>query len=367
MSLLHKIALGMIPGVGPRLAKNLLQHIGSVEEIFSASVQDLIGAIGIGSAIAKTIRAQGFMRQAEQECIFVERHHIQPLWIEDRNYPHRLQTCDDAPPLLYYKGSADLNNQYIVSIVGTRNATAYGKRLCEDLICELSDFNPLIVSGLAYGIDVIAHRAAMQNQLSTLGVVGHGLDRIYPSVHREVAAAMLDQGGLLTEFPSGTKPDRPHFPMRNRLIAGLADVTIVVEAGIKGGALITAEMANSYNRDVCAFPGSIHQTYSEGCNYLIKTNRAHLIRQADDLRYLMNWENVGKKNITPQLSILPPTLSKDEQKVFVYLQQREQATVDDIAIHLDWPQSKLAIILLEMEMNDVLLSLPGKVYRCLSR
>lgn len=367
MSLLYQIALGLIPGVGPRLAKNLLQHFGTVQEIFTASAQDLTEVAGIGPALSKMIRKQDFMQQAEQEYAFVERHEIQPLWSASSSYPHRLHACDDAPPLLYYKGSADLNNRFVISIVGTRNATAYGKRLCEDLIRDLTDLDPLIVSGLAYGIDVIGHRAAIQNNIATVGVVGHGLDRIYPSAHRDTAAAMLDQGGLLTEFPSGTKPDRPHFPMRNRLIAGLADVTIVVEAGIKGGALITAEMANSYNRDVCAFPGAIHQTYSEGCNYLIKTNRAHLIRHADDLRYLMNWEILTPKSSAPQLSLLPPSLSKDEQKVFLFLQQREQATVDEIAIHLDWPQSKLAIILFEMEMNDVLLSLPGKVYRCLNR
>ena len=365
MSLLHQIALGMIPGVGPRLAKNLLQHIGKAEEIFSASIQDLMAVPGIGSTLARTILGKDFMREAEQECTFVEQHEILPLWIENDNYPHRLHPCDDAPPLLYYKGTADLNNRYIISIVGTRNATAYGKRLCEDLISELTDLDPLIVSGLAYGIDVIAHRAAIQNRISTIGVVGHGMDRIYPAVHREVATAMLEQGGLLTEYPSGTKPERANFPMRNRLIAGLADVTIVIEAGIKGGALITAEMANSYNRDVCAFPGAIHQPYSEGCNYLIKTHRAHLIRHADDLRYLMNWEKLPPKNTSPQLSLLPPSLSNDEQKVFRFLQQIEQATVDEIAIHLDWPQSKLAIILLEMEMNEVILSLPGKVYRLL--
>lgn len=363
MSLLHKIALEMIPGVGPRLAKNLLQYFGGADEVFRASAQDLMGVAGIGPALAKTILQKDFMHQAELECSFIERHDIQALWIEDSTYPHRLQSCDDAPPLLYYKGNADLNNRYIISIVGTRNATAYGKRLCEDLISDLADLQPLIVSGLAYGIDVTAHRAAVYSGLPTIGLLGHGLDRIYPAAHREVASSMIENGGLLTEFPSQTKPERAHFPMRNRLIAGLADVTIVIEAGIKGGALITAEMANSYNRDVCAFPGGVDKTYSEGCNYLIKTHRAHLIRHAEDLRYLMNWEKFSPSHEAKQLSLIPPSLNKDEQKVLMYLQQMEQATVDEIAMHLDWPQSKLAIVLLEMEMNEVILSLPGKIYR----
>ncbi|MFD2742630.1 MULTISPECIES: DNA-processing protein DprA [Sphingobacterium] len=366
MDYLYKIALGMIPGVGPRLAKNLLQYLGSAEDIFRASAQDLKGVMGIGPTLAKTILARDFLRQAEEECNFIERHAIQPIWIAEDTYPHRLHSCDDAPPLLYYKGNADLNNRYIISIVGTRNATAYGMRLCEDLIQELTDLEPLIVSGLAYGVDVIAHRKALSCSVPTIGLLGHGLDRIYPAPHRDTATKMIEHGGLLTEFPSGTKPERSHFPMRNRLIAGLADVTIVIEAGIKGGALITAEMANSYNRDVCAFPGAIHQTYSEGCNYLIKTHRAHLIRHAADLRYLMNWENEHPRRDSKQLSILPPSLTKDEQKVFNYLQHMEQATVDEIASHMDWPQSKLAIILLELEMNNIILSLPGKVFRICS-
>ncbi len=190
------------------------------------------------------------MQRAERECSFVEKHNIQTIWLTDSAYPQRLEACDDGPPLLYFKGDANFNDQHIVSVVGTRNSTAYGKKLCEDLIAGIKEINPIVVSGLAYGIDVIAHRAALQNHIPTIGVVAHGLDRIYPSMHRDIAEQMLHTGGLLTEFPSGTKPDRMNFPMRNRIIAGLADVTIVVEAGIKGGALVTAG-GTSFGRSNC--------------------------------------------------------------------------------------------------------------------
>ena len=363
MNALDKIALTKIFGVGPRLARSLLAHCGSIEEIFSASKKQLKAIPGIGEVIADKIRSKTFMDEAEKELAFVEKHGIDILWIEDKGYPKRLRDCDDAPLVLYYKGTASLNSQHVVSIVGTRNATGYGRRLCEELVHDLQEINPLIVSGLAYGIDVTAHRAAVKHQLPTVGVMGHGIDRIYPAVHRDIAARMLEQGGLLTEFPSGTLPDRPNFPMRNRIIAGMADVTIVVEAASKGGALITAEIANSYNKDVCTFPGSIDQPYSAGCNYLIKTNRAHLIRHAEDLLYLMNWEKQKEKNQNKQLPLITPDMSKDEQKVHHFLSESEQATVDEIALHCDWPQSKLAIILLEMEMNNIIISLPGKVYK----
>lgn len=363
MSKLLQIALTKIDGVGPRTARQLLAHCGSVEEIFASSKKQLLSIPGIGFSIADAILSKSCLQAAEQELSFVEKHRISVIWIENENYPYRLKECEDAPILFFYKGIMEWNDRPVVSVVGTRNATGYGRKLCEELIGGLKDVGPLIVSGLAYGIDICAHRTALKYELPTIGVLGHGLDRIYPAVHREVASRMLEKGGLLTEFPSGTKPDRPNFPMRNRIIAGMADVVVVVEAAAKGGALITAEIANSYNRDVCAFPGSVDQEYSAGCNYLIKTHRAHLIRSAEDLLYLMNWTRQEKKQEGKQLNLLPPNLSKDEQKVYSFLKENEQATVDEIAIYCDWPQSKLAMILLEMEMNDLIISLPGKVYK----
>ncbi|WP_342748716.1 DNA-processing protein DprA [Sphingobacterium gobiense] len=361
--MLKKIALTKIKGVGPKTARTLLTYFGSVDNIFDASKKQLLSIPGIRKATVESIFSKNYMHDAERELAFVEKHNIEMLWAEDATYPRRLTQCEDAPLLMYYKGTVDLNPRLCVSIVGTRNATVYGKRICEELVSTLQEYDIQIVSGLAYGIDVQAHRLALKHHIPTIGVLGHGLDRIYPSAHRDVASRMLENGGLLTEYPSETIPDRSNFPARNRIIAGLADVTIVVEAAKKGGALITAEIANSYNRDVCAFPGGIDQEYSAGCNYLIKTHRAHLIRHADDLIYLMGWERPKSKQEGMQLPLLTTNLSKDEQRVYDFLQEKEQASVDEIALHLDWPMNKLAMILLEMEMNSILLSLPGKIYR----
>lgn len=363
MNKLQQIALTKIKGVGPKTARTLLAHCGSVENIFDARKKDLLAIPYIRNTTVESILSKRYLDDAEQELAFIEKHKIDTFWIEDKSYPKRLKQCEDAPLLLYYRGKAGLSPNRCVSIVGTRNATSYGKRICEELIMNLREYDVQIVSGLAYGIDVQAHRIAVKQGISTVGVLGHGLDRIYPSAHRDIASRMLDNGGLLTEYPSGTTPDRNNFPARNRIIAGLADVTIVIEAAQKGGALITAEIANSYHRDVCAFPGGVDQEYSAGCNYLIKTHRAHLIRHADDLIYLMGWETPKPKQDAVQLPLLTNHFSKDEQRVYHFLQEKEQATIDEMALYLDWPTSKLAMVLLEMEMNGVILSLPGKVYK----
>ena len=365
MNILEKIALTKIKGIGPKLSRTLLAYCGSVDEIFSSSKKQLLTIPGIGHTIANSICAKQYLADAEAELNFIEKHQINLLWIEDQQYPRKLKNCVDAPIILYYKGNQDLNHPRVVSIVGTRNATAYGKRICEEFVQKIASLDVQIISGLAYGIDIQAHRAALKNNVPTIAVLGHGLDRIYPAIHREVATRMIDNGGLLTEFPAGTNPDKQNFPMRNRIIAGLADVTIVIEAAIKGGALITAEIANTYNRDVCAFPGGIDQVYSAGCNYLIKTNRAHLIRHVEDLSYLMNWQIENNNTNGKQLTLIPEELSKDENKVYIFLKDKEQAAIDEIGIYCDWPQSKLAIILLEMEMKGYILSLPGKVFKLL--
>lgn len=363
MNTLEKIALTKIKGMGPKTSRTLLAYCGSIEAIFASSKKQLLQIPGIGNTIIDAIHSKTYLKEAEEELEFIVKHQIDLLWIEDNKYPKRLKNCDDAPILLYYKGMADLNPQRTVSIVGTRNATSYGKKICEDFIQNLREVNVQIISGLAYGIDVQAHRQSLKNSMNTIAVLGHGLDRIYPAAHREIASKILMQGGLLTEFASGTNPERQNFPMRNRIIAGLSDVTVVVEAAQKGGALITAEIANSYNRDVCAFPGAIDQEYSAGCNYLIKTNRAHLIRNAKDLCYLMNWDTTEKNSINKQLTLIHDDLPKDELKVYHYILEKKQASIDDISLYCDWPQSKLAIILLEMEMKGLLIALPGKIYR----
>ena len=362
MSLLHQIALTKISGVGPVIARHLLDYFPDASAIFSAPKKELLAIPKVGNRLATAVMDTRALREAEQELLFIEKHRIQTLFWNTPQYPKRLADCTDAPLLLYYKGKADLNAPRIISIVGTRNATAYGKSICSKFISELQPYAVSIVSGLAYGIDSYAHRNALTHHLPTIGVLGHGLDRIYPAANREMAARMIDQGGLLTEFSSGTIPDKQNFPMRNRIIAGLADVTIVVEAAVKGGALITAEIANMYNRDVCAFPGNVDQEFSSGCNYLIKTNRAHLITGAKDLAYLMNWE-IEQPSIQPKQLPLPISLNKMEQQIYDTIHAAGQIAIDDLSRQLQCPQSKLAVTLLEMEINGILTVLPGKVYR----
>jgi len=365
MDMLQQIALTKIKGVGPRTARTLLAYCGSAENVFRSGRKELLKIPNIGPQLVEAILGADHLREAEKELAFAEKHRIDLLWMEDEGYPKRLKQCEDAPLLLYFRGTASMNPKHCVSIVGTRSVTAYGKTLTEELVTGLREFDVQIVSGLAYGVDVLAHRQALKQDIPTIGVLGHGMDMIYPAVHRDTAGKMLENGGLLTEFPSETKPERMNFPARNRIIAGLSDVTVVVEAARKGGALITAEIANSYNRDVCAFPGRIDQEFSEGCNYLIKTNRAHLVRNAKDLIYLMGWDREAQPKTGKQLSFLPPQLGGDESAVYDLLKDREQVHIDEIAIQLDWPMSKLAFVLLEMEMNGHILSLPGKVYKVL--
>ena len=362
MSLLHQIALTKVAGVGPIIGRQLLAHFGSADAVFSASSKDLMAIRGLNSKITASFSSADTLNAAEQELQFVEKHGINVLFWGTNAYPKRLAECADAPLLLYYRGNADLNAPRMVSIVGTRNATAYGKSICADFIGALAPYGTTIISGLAYGIDSHAHRQALDHGLPTIGVLGHGLDRIYPAAHREMAAKMLGNGGLLTEFASGTKPDRQNFPMRNRIIAGLADVTIVVEAAAKGGALITAELANSYSRDVCAFPGGLQQEFSAGCNYLIKTHRAHLITGVKDLQYLMNWEVAPTSPGSKQLR-LPVAIDAPQQRVYEAIQVAGELTIDELSRALQWPQSKLAVTLLELEMNGAVVALPGKVYR----
>jgi len=362
MKLIYPIALTKIKGIGPKTARHIIDQGHDLADLFAYSKKDLMQILGIREPIAEAIYNKSYMPACEKELAFIEKHQIQALWLEDENYPDRLRQCEDAPLVVYYKGNQPLNSAKVISIVGTRHSTYYGQKICEDLLDAMNcTKDTLIVSGLAYGIDALAHRNALKNNIPTVAVLGHGLDRIYPASHRELATKMLDQGGLLTEFTSNTLPERSNFPMRNRIIAGMADVTIVVEAAIKGGALITAEIANSYNRDVCAFPGAIYEKSSEGTNYLIKTNRAHMIRGLQDLEYLMNWE-ISTKAVDQQLS-LPLTLTKDQQLLFTLIQQKGQLEIDHMIDLTKWPQSKLALILLELEMQSLIHALPGKRYK----
>lgn len=364
MSLLHQIALTQIKDIGPKLAKNLIQYFGDAEVVFSAPKSKIERVEGIAHKTAEAIiaRRTEALEKAKLQMDFVTKHQIKVLTQSDPQYPKRLRNCHDAPLLLYYKGTADLNHPRIVSVVGTRNASAYGKMICKQLIEVLSAHQVLVVSGLAHGIDAAAHRECVAANVPTLGVLGHGLDRIYPAVHRELAAKMLHNGGLLTEFVAGTLPSRENFPQRNRIIAGIADVTLVVEASIKGGALITAEIANSYNRDVYAFPGRINDEFSEGCNFLIKTNRAALLNHAQDLVYYLAWDNEQVKKTENKQIQLALELSTDERRIAEALQEQAMG-VDELALATRLSQSALAMLLLTLEMKGVLVSMPGKIYK----
>jgi DNA processing protein len=361
MSLVHKIALSLIKGIGPMHAKGLLIHFGSAEAVFNATKEQILKIDGIGATRVNAILHNDAIAKAEKHLEFIEKHKIEVLFYADDNYPKRLRNCYDAPLLLYYKGNADLNHHRIISIVGTRNATAYGKMLCKQLVEVLKPYNVIVMSGLAHGIDAAAHKESLVYDVPTVGVLGHGLDRIYPAVHKELTQKMVHNGGLLTEFLPGTNPDRENFPKRNRIIAGISDVTIVVEASLKGGALITAEIANSYNRDVYAFPGRINDEFSEGCNFLIKTNRAALINNPMDLIYYLGWDNETPKMAEIQAQ-MPLNLSKDEEKVYLILKEKP-LSIDDLSLVTNMQQSKLAILLLMLEMQGVIVSLPGKVYK----
>lgn len=362
MSLFYKIALSCIPGIGSVLARNLLCYCGSAEAVFKAKGKQLACIPGIGPKTLNLIINHSAFKRAEQELNFIEKYKIRTFFLSDDEYPKRLKNCPDAPILLYFKGNADLNSTKLVSIVGTRNATDYGREICKSLIADLKVHKPLIVSGLAYGIDGAAHKESLKHDIPTVGVLAHGLDRIYPAPHRGLAEKMVNCGGLLTEFMSDTIPDRENFPKRNRIIAGLADVTIVVEANIKGGALITAELANSYNRDVFAYPGRLNDEFSSGCNYLIKTNRANLITKVADLEYILGWDSKPDLMMKPQLSLLID-LTEDEQIIANVLSSRLSVAVDDLALLTGFQQSKLAVTILGMEMQGTVIALPGKLYK----
>jgi DNA processing protein len=361
--LLHKIALSIIPGIGGVLARNLIAYIGSAEGVFSEPLKSLQKIPGIGEINAKRIKDKSFFTLAEKEIGFIEKNGIQPCFYTDKEFPRRLKNCPDAPIIFYSKGNMNLNTAHVLSIVGTRNATNYGKQVCEELIQQIAERNygVLIVSGLAYGIDIQAHKSAIKFGLPTVGVVAHGLDKLYPSLHAETARKMTENGGLVTDFPSGTKIDPSNFIRRNRIIAGLADATVVVESAEKGGALITAEIASSYNRDVFAFPGRAGDIYSKGCNQLIRNSGANLIEGIDDLEFFMGWEkSSGNKPVQSSLFV---ELNPDEEKIVGLLQEHGELFVDQISSGLNLPGSRVSALLLNLEFKNVLVSLPGKMYK----
>ncbi|MDB5222024.1 MAG: dprA [Chitinophagaceae bacterium] len=360
--LLYQIALTLIPNIGDVHAKALVTHFGNAQNIFKAKKKDLGEIEGIGSIRATSIKEYVDFTIAEEEITFIEKYKITPLFITGENYPQRLLNCYDSPIMLYYRGNADLNQSKIVAIVGTRNNNEYGKAVCEKLVEDLANENILIVSGLAFGIDSFAHKTALKNDMKTVAVLAHGLDRIYPSQNKSLAKEIIEQGGLLTDFKSKTNPDKQNFPKRNRIVAGISDAIVVVESGLKGGSLITAELGNGYNKDVFAIPGRTNDTKSEGCNYLIKNNKACLITSAEDILENMGWKEHKKSSAKKQRELFIE-LSDDEKIVINILQQQEQIHIDELYLKSGLSSSAVASALLTLEMQSVISSLPGKMYK----
>nr|WP_294774327.1 DNA-processing protein DprA [uncultured Flavobacterium sp.] len=362
--LFHILALLRIDGVGDVVAKKLINHCGSAENVFKAKLKELKAIDGVGEVLIKNLKDKTVFEKAQAELEYIQKENLKVLYFQEEAYPDRLKHCIDGPVLLFASGNIDLTNRRMISIVGTRQITSYGTEFCKKLLEDLSFFNPIIVSGFAYGVDIIAHQAAMEHNLQTIGVLAHGLNQIYPKTHKKYVAKMEQNGGFLTEFWSNSNPDKENFVKRNRIVAGMSEATIVIESAEKGGSLITANMANDYNRDVFAVPGRISDKYSQGCNDLIKTQRANLITSAADLVYGLNWE-IGsptqreQKGIQKQLFV---SLDFEEQKIYDYLQQKGKQLLDVIALDCDFPIFKLSPILLTMELKGVIRPLPGKLF-----
>lgn len=361
--LLYQIALTLVPNIGDIHAKALINIYGDAHSIFKAKKKELEKIEGIGTIRAGSIKDFSDFTSSEEEIRFIEKYKITPLFITDEDYPKRLLNCFDSPSLLYYRGNADLNAPKIISIVGTRNNSSYGKMVCEKFIEGLQSENILVVSGLAFGIDTIAHKAALRNDLQTVAVLAHGLDRIYPEQNKSLAKQITGQGGLLTEFISNSNPDKQNFPKRNRIVAGMCDAVIVIESGKKGGSLITAELGNGYNKDVFAIPGRTNDAKSEGCNYLIKNNKAALINSADDLLEMMGWAHRLRSGPEKKQRELFIELSPDEKIIVDILQQQESIHIDELYFKSGLSSSSVATALLMLEMQNLILSMPGKMYK----
>ena len=358
----YYIAIELIPNVGSITAKKLIAYCGGIEAVFTEKKQTLNKIPSIGEVLVNSILSHRdeAVKIAEKEIVFMDKNSIQAFIYTEKDYPKRLLACDDSPVVFFAKGDVDFNAPKILSVVGTRKATDYGTELCEKIIADLSvAHKPVIVSGLAYGIDVCAHKAALQNGLKTVAVMGTGLNTIYPAQHRNIASMIIRQGAIISDFTSQAKLDPKNFLSRNRIIAGLADATIIVESGKKGGALVTADIATSYNRDVLAFPARIGDEFSTGCNWLIKTNKAALIEDIKDIEYVLGW--TSKSQETKQLPLFD-NLNEKELLIVNHLKKTDTDTIDNISHEIQIPMAQLSAMLLALEFNGYVKSLPGKSY-----
>ena len=359
--LLHALALLKVEGIGDVVAKKLITHCGSAQNVFQSKKKALLAIDGVGEILFKKLQEKNVFQLAENELRFIEKENISYSYFQDENYPERLKHCIDGPVILFECGTIDLQNRKLINIVGTRQITPYGIEFTKKLITDLAPLNPVIVSGFAYGVDIVAHQTAMEHNLQTIGVLAHGLNQIYPKNHKKYMAKMEQNGGFMTEFWSTSNPERENFVKRNRIVAGMCEATIVIESAEKGGSLITANLANDYNRDVFAVPGRISDKFSQGCNNLIKTQRAHLLNSAADLIYILNWD-LGQKVSKPIQKQLFVSLTEEEQKIYDYLQTKEKELMDVIALDCDFPIFKISSLLLNMELKGVIRPLPGKLF-----
>lgn len=359
--LFHSLILQKVPNLGDASAKKLIHNAGSASAVFKEKKSKLIKIDGIGEFKLKELHNTDYFALAEREIDFIENNKIAVSFFKDENYPENLKHCIDGPILFFHRGNINFNRKRIVSIVGTRKITTYGSSFCENLVDELAPLDVVIVSGFAYGVDITAHKAAIKNNLQTIGCLAHGLNQMYPKTHKKYMDEVEYNGGFITEFWSSDAFDRTNFLKRNRIIAGISDATIVIESAEKGGSLVTAELANSYSRDVFAVPGRVTDSQSRGCNNLIKTNRAHLLTSAADLVYILNWklEDEKKKPIQKQLFI---ELFDDEKKIFNLLKSKEKAHLDEIAIACEMPVYKATTLLFDLELKGIVKPLPGKIF-----
>jgi DNA processing protein len=361
---LYKIALSKIPGVGGVIARNLVSYCGGPEAVFKSKKQKLLKVPGVGLQIAASVTHPEVLRVAESELEAVQRNHIQCVFYLDEEFPERLRHFPQSPVVLYARGNMDLNPERAIAIVGTRKPTPYGKAKCESIIADLAKYRPLILSGLAYGIDITAHRAAVQKGLSTIGVMGSGFGYIYPGAHHSVAKSMMVDGGLITEFGYDTGPDRENFPSRNRIVAGMADALVVIESGRSGGSMITTAFADAYHKDVFALPGRVGDVNSEGCNYLIKTHKAHLVEHGEDIAELLRWTE-PKVQSGAQRQLFAD-LSDEEQLIVELIGRTNDEHIDLLAAKAKMQMSELASVLLSLEFKGVVRALPGKRYLVVS-
>lgn len=353
----------MVPQVGPVTAKNLVSYCGSAEAVFRAPRKELLRIPGIGPSLVQMFQDGSVLQRAEYELNYMERHDISAVFYTDDQYPTRLRQNTDCPALLFFKGSdlGLLNANRILGVVGTRQPSEHGRLLCENLIEQLQPHQVLVVSGLAYGIDIAAHRKACNLGIPNIGVLGHGLSTIYPADHRPIALKMLESGGLLTEYPQSTKPDREHFPMRNRIVAGISDALLVVETAASGGSMISAELALQYGREVLAVPGRPQDAKSSGCNLLIKNNRARLVESAADIAQVMNWVSTDKPAVVQ--TALFHDFSPSESTLVEYIREKPEIPIDELTLASGMHPGELASTLLTLEFKGIIRTLPGKRYR----